>query len=103
MSKRALYSVFLAFALLFSQQGAAWHALSHLSSAPSHSQSEHKLPHGEQCTKCAAFSQLGSACTSVAPLLDLATVHSVAPLHVAPRFYLLSLQLYQSRAPPTRV
>jgi hypothetical protein len=102
MSKRALYSIFLAFALLFSQQGAAWHALSHLSS-PSHSQSEHKLPHGEQCTKCAAFSQLGSACTSVALLMDSATFHSVAPLHVASRFYLLSLQPYQSRAPPTRV
>ena len=100
MSKRTLYSLFLALALLFAQQGAAWHALSHVNGAPSHSQQDQKLPHGEQCTKCAAFSQLGAAFTSEAPIIDLATFTAVPPLPVAPQLYRLSLQAYQSRAPP---
>lgn len=103
MSKRAFYSVFLAFALLFAQQGAAWHALSHVADSTRHSQSDPKLPHGEQCTKCAAFSQLGAACTSVAPSIDLATFSDTPPIHAATQVYRLSFLSYQSRAPPLHV
>jgi len=102
MLNRILYTAILAFALLFAQQGAAWHALSHTSPA-GHSQSDQKLPHGEQCTKCAAFSQLGAACVSSAPPLVLLSFNDVAPQHTASPFYRLSFQAYQSRAPPFRV
>ena len=103
MLNRILYTAILAFALLFAQQGAAWHALSHTSGTVGHSQPEHKLPHGEQCTKCAAFSQLGAACVSSVPPLVLLNFNDVAPQHAASPFYRLSLQAYQSRAPPFRV
>jgi len=103
MSKRSLYSLFLAFALLFAQQGAAWHALSHTNSTARHSQSDQKLPHGEQCTKCAAFSQIGAAFTSAAPALALAIFQDVPPQYVASQSYRFTLQAYQSRAPPFRV
>ena len=100
MLNRTVYIVALAFALLFAQQGAAWHALSHLNSVPGHSQPDQKLPQGEPCAKCAVFSQLGAACPAAAPQIDLATFHGVLPLHAATQFDLLSPQPYQSRAPP---
>ena len=100
MLNRTVYIIALAFALLFTQQGAAWHALSHVNGAPGHSQPDQKSPQGEPCAKCAVFSQLGAACTSAAPQIDLATFHGVLPLHAATQFYLLSPQPYQSRAPP---
>ena len=103
MSKRALYTIFLAFALLFAQQGAAWHALSHVGETPSHAKTDPKLPHGDQCTKCAAFSQLGAAFTSAAPVIDLALFGAVPALLATAQYYLLSFSFYQSRAPPHRV
>lgn len=103
MLNRIIYTAVLAFTLLFAQQGAAWHALSHASSTVGHSQPDQKLPHGEQCTKCAAFSQLGAACVSSAPPLVLLSFNAVAPQLAAPEFYRLSPQAYQSRAPPFRV
>jgi len=103
MLNRIVYTAVLAFALLFAQQGAAWHALSHAGGTPGHSQPEHKLPHGEQCTKCAAFSQLGAACVSAATPLVLLSFNAVAPQSAASPFYRLSLPAYQSRAPPFRV
>lgn len=103
MSKRALHTLFLAFALLFAQQGAAWHALSHLGGAPSHTQHDKKSQQGEQCIKCAVFSQLGAACTSTPLAHDLLRFCSVPPLQVASPYFRLTPQLYQSRAPPIPV
>ena len=103
MSKRTLYTVFLAFALLFAQQGAAWHALSHVGSAPRHSQPDKKLPHGELCTKCAVFAQFGAACASTALVVDLPSFSNAPPLRAAPQYYRLTLPFYQSRAPPSLV
>lgn len=103
MSKRTLYTLFLAFALLFAQQGAAWHVLSHLGGSPSHTQHDKKLPQGEQCIKCAVFSQLGAACTSAAPIIDLLTFNALPPVHSAVQYDQLHFQSYQSRAPPQLV
>jgi len=103
MSKRTLYTLFLAFALLFAQQGAAWHALSHLSGSPSHTQHDQKLPQGEQCIKCAVFSQLGAACASTAPTIDLLTFNGLPFEYAAAQYDQLRFQSYQSRAPPKLV
>ena len=103
MSKRALYTLFLAFALLFAQQGAAWHALSHVGGAPEHTHSEKKLPQGEQCTKCAVFSQLGAACTATVPSVDLLSLSSVLHAATVAQHQHSSLSAYQSRAPPRLV
>lgn len=103
MSKRTLHTLFLAFALLFAQQGAAWHALSHVGGAPEHGQSEKKLPHGEQCTKCAAFSQLGAACASTVPAVDVLSFRAVLQSGSAAQYQHRSLSAYQSRAPPPLV
>ena len=103
MSKRALHTLFLAFTLLFAQQGAAWHALSHVGGAPGHSQPEQKLPHGEQCTKCAVFSQLGAACASTVSAVVFLSFSGVPSLSVVSPYYHLSLPAYRSRAPPLPV
>lgn len=100
MLNRIVCTAVLAFALLFAQQGAAWHALSHTGGQAGHSQSDSKLPQGEQCTKCAAFSQLGSACVSSTPAINLAIFSHVVPQYAATQYSCLNLQAYQSRAPP---
>lgn len=100
MLNRIVYTAVLAFALLFSQHGAAWHAFSHTGSQAGHSQSDQKLPHGEQCTQCAAFSQLGAACVFSTPAIDLAIFSGVAPQYTAAQYSCRNLQAYQSRAPP---
>ncbi|MDD5404784.1 MAG: hypothetical protein PHZ14_09660 [Sulfuricella sp.] len=59
---RPLLFLLLAFALLFAQQGAVVHALSHLAGPqPSHSQQDKHLPHSPACEKCVAYAGIGSA------------------------------------------
>lgn len=99
MMNRTLYSLIVAFALLFAQQGALWHGVSH-TTVPTNSQQDQSLPHSEQCAKCVAFAHIGAA----APAQPL---HFVLPVRLSARIQfdvpaaLPSLNLpYQSRAPP---
>ena len=99
MLKRTLYPLILAFALLFTQQAALCHGVSH-TGPPTPSQQDQHLPHAEQCAKCLSFAHIGAAAT--------ATPHSFAvPLNTSSLVYLSvsaarSAQhlSYQSRAPP---
>ena len=101
MLKRSLYSLFVAFALLIAQQGAAWHALSHVrGEMVSSGQHDKKLPNSEQCEKCAVFSQLGAALAATAPQITLAAFSDVLLGKEAPLFRVFERQPYQPRAPP---
>lgn len=101
MLKRSLYTLFVAFALLIAQQGAAWHALSHTRGEPvSSGQQDKKLPHADQCEQCIVFSQMGAALSATAPQIDPPARFSLLLQHEAPLFRALERQFYQSRAPP---
>jgi hypothetical protein len=94
----------LAFTLLFVQQGAAVHALSHLAEhLPSHSQQDKQLPHSPACDKCVVYAGIGSAITSSSLNIPAEALHF---RHVAPRrASILSrpARVYLARAPPTLV
>jgi len=100
MLKRSIYNLIVTFALLFVQQGALLHGISHAIS-PVSSQQDQQLPHSEQCTKCIAFAHTGAAAPATpfhfaTSQLASALVYFDAP--AAPP----SLHLpYQSRAPPS--
>lgn len=101
MNTRLLYSLLLAFALLFAQQGAVLHALAHLAEGtPTQSQQEKHLPHSPACDKCVVYAGIGSAASS-SPLVfhgqETADILAAAVL-----FLILSFPLhaYRSRAPP---
>ena len=96
-----LLFLLLAFALLFAQQGAAIHALSHLSEQlPSQSQQDKQLPHSPSCDKCVAYTGVDS--TLAASGLSLALC-ATTPDHFQVKPAAQRLQLvhhYHSRAPP---
>ncbi len=101
---RLLPFLLLAFALLFAQQGAAMHALSHLAEPlSSHSQQDKQLPHSPACDKCVVYAGVGSAITSSSLNIPAEALHF---RHVAPRRASILSQParpYLARAPPTLV
>ena len=85
--------------LLGVQQGAAYHALSHLADGES-SESQKQLPH-KSCDKCLAYAEAsGAAPTTVhAPLQIASQFVAIAP--VTQNFFpSLTLPVYSARAPP---
>jgi len=91
----------LALALLFAQQGAALHALSHLAEPqPTQSQQDKHLPHSQACDKCVAYAGVGSAVTASdllpAPFTGIAEHLQATPAAYQPQPVLN----FQSRAPP---
>ena len=101
MKTRFFYTLLLALALLFAQQGAALHALSHLADGvPEHSQQEKHLPHSPACDKCVAYAGVGSAAFSAPFTFEGQFIAGI----LAATVYLLvlsaPLHAYRSRAPP---
>lgn len=99
MLNRSLYSLILAFALLFAQQGALWHAVSHTTS-PTSSQQDQPLPHSEQCEKCVAFAHTGAAAPAASIHFALPQLASAIAQFDAPAALPALHRPYQSRAPP---
>jgi hypothetical protein len=94
----------LVFALLFTQQGAAIHALSHLSeSLPSHSRQDKQLPHSPACDECVAYAGVGNAVAASSLFIPSETARRqhVATNHPSPLFQ--AVRLYHARAPPVLV
>ena len=96
-----LLFLLLAFALLFAQQGAAIHALSHLAEQlPSQSRQDKQLPHSPACDKCVAYTGVGSAVAASGLSLPLSASISdyfqVTPTTQRPQL----VPHYHSRAPP---
>jgi hypothetical protein len=101
MNSRLLFSLLLAFVLLFAQQGVALHALSHLADGvPAKSQQEKHLPHSPACDKCVVYAGIGGAAPSSPPAFGIqqATVILAAALFLL--FFSAPLRSYLSRAPP---
>src|SRR5450759_3044700 len=100
---RPLRHLLIALVLLFGQQAAQLHTLSHLGQDLAGAQGGAKGPSspvGHPAAQCLAFHAMDSALPSLAPALDL---HHVAPLAPAP--FTLPLPFspriaFDSRAPP---
>lgn len=99
---RTLRHLLIALLLLFGQQAAQFHALSHLGQdlACAEGAAKGPCPAGHPAAQCLAFHAMDSALPSLASALDL---HHVAP--VAPAPFTLPLPSsprieFDSRAPP---
>jgi hypothetical protein len=104
MHLRQLLFLLLALTLLFAQQGAAIHALSHLSEPlASTSQQDKHLPHSPACDKCVVYAGVGSAVAASSLNIPAETVYlrHIATLQTS----LISqpVRLYLARAPPVLV
>ena len=106
MKFRLLFSLWLACALLFAQQGAALHALSHLAEgvpgAPAQSQQEKHLPHSLTCDQCIAYAGIGSAAVSSPLAFDGSNAVAILAATVFFLIFASPLRAYRSRAPPHR-
>jgi hypothetical protein len=101
MNSRLLFSLWLAFVLLFAQQGAALHALSHLAdSVPAQSQQEKHLPHSPACDKCVVYAGIGSAAPSTPSVFATQKTTSALATGLFLLFFSAPFRTYLSRAPP---
>lgn len=99
-----LLFLLLAFALLFAQQGAAIHALSHLGEPlSSHSQQDKQLPHSPACDKCVVYAGVGTALASSALAIPSAVARIPHLATTSPALLTQPARLYHARAPPAFV
>lgn len=83
--------------LLFAQQAAYAHAISHLGKEPP---AKEQLAHSKLCGKCISFEKIsGVAPAAVPALLSLELVFA-QPLHAAYGFSPRTVAAFHSRAPP---
>src|SRR5260221_2330193 len=93
---RVLYSL-LILLLLFAQQAAYAHAISHLSKEPP---AKEQLAHSKLCDKCVSFEKIsGVAPANVPALLSLELLFAQL-LHVDYVFSPHTVAAFHSRAPP---
>lgn len=90
----------LVFTLLFAQQGALSHGISHTLAQQSQDQS---APHDTQCELCAAYAHIGSAVGSSDVHFDLDASASVVTPTYTPSFRFNSFAAFAARAPPYSV
>jgi len=100
-SRWLLLHLCFALALLFAQQGAALHALSHLGeNLPAQSEQEKHLPHSPACDKCVVYAGVGSA-AAAAPLVFAAQQGAIIlATALFALFFSAPYRPYLSRAPP---
>jgi len=101
MRSRLLFSLWLAFVLLFAQQGAALHALSHFADGvPAQSQQEKHLPHSSACDKCVVYAGIGGAALFSPPVFATQETTAILAAVLFLLFFSAPLYSYLSRAPP---
>jgi hypothetical protein len=104
MNRGLLLHLWLAFLLVFNQQGAYAHALSHLrESPPPQSQPDKSLPHHDVCAQCAAYGHAGHAIPPSFVIFTPAPDISASASLIAFSFSVQAVQSYLSRAPPRLV
>jgi hypothetical protein len=96
---RFFLPVLLAFALLFAQQGAAMHVISHVV-ADQKQQHKHS-PHSPNCEQCEAYAQLGGALNSSTHSFALDAAPNAAAQHRASTFRSTSTLAALARGPPS--
>jgi hypothetical protein len=106
MNTRSRLPLFLllALALLFTQQGAAVHALSHLSERlSSQSQQDKQLPHSSACDKCVVYAGAGAALAPSALAIPAVAAQTRHPALTRPALLSRMARPYHARAPPISV
>lgn len=97
MKPQRLFVALVAALLLFAQQAAYAHAVSHLGGEPP---TKDQLGHAQLCGKCVGFDKLSAAApVGVAPLVSL-TLHFAQPVQVERSFRPVTVVAFNSRAPP---
>lgn len=101
MIPRLPIALWLAFLLLFAQQGAVLHAVAHLGDYPPARQQQEQHSHpGQVCDECLAYAGIGSAAPA-ASLPDLPAIASHLPADACPAAPTSAQRVaYRSRAPP---
>lgn len=87
----------LAFTLLFAQQGALSHGITHTLAEQSQDQS---LPHDKHCNLCEAYAQIGGAIGSSHIRFDFASSFEEARSIHAASFHSVAFAAFAARAPP---
>jgi hypothetical protein len=99
MKQRWLFSLCLALALLFAQQGGILHALSHLVENHSAPQEKH-LPHSPICDECVAYAGVDSATVTASFFFALQQGIVVLAVVLFATLIPAAFRAYRSRAPP---
>lgn len=97
MLRSILLKSLLAFALLFAQQGAVTHSISHVLAERSQDQS---LPHDKHCDLCAVYAQIGSAVGVSHIHFDFASSFEAARDTYSVTFHSFAFSAFAARAPP---
>ena len=97
-SSRLFQPLFLAFALLFAQQGGAAHALSH--ALEQTRQQDKQAPHSPACEQCETYAQLGSALNVGTYDFSLAVTSGEEVQHCAIAFRSIHVLAAAARGPP---
>lgn len=97
MLRSVLLKSLLAFALLFAQQGAVTHSISHVLAEQSQNQS---LPHDKHCDLCAAYAQIGSAVGVNHIHFDFAPSFGAILTTYSVTFRSFAFSAFAARAPP---
>lgn len=100
MLRSVFLKLLLVAALLFVQQGAAMHAISHALAERSQDQSH---PHDGQCELCAAYAQIGSAVGSSDVRFDFSVACFETGSDSAVDFRSATFAAFAARAPPYSV
>lgn len=98
--KRVFFHFCLALALLMTQHGGYWHALSHYSSDEP-AQQENGLPDSKTCPLDAVYAQVASGMSTGMPLLSTAACSSDLIPFAAQFLSAAQAQAPHARAPPT--
>ena len=98
--QRIFANTFFAVSLLFAQQGALAHGVSHFLSDEAPLQQDNPLPHSKVCDKCIAYAGISGALHSDIPIILLDGVGAGLSASVAHSFLSLFFLAFSSRAPP---
>lgn len=102
MNRKIFAYLWLSLLLLFAQQGAAVHAISHLPSS-SQSQPDKQLPHSQACDKCVVYAGLSGAVAATPQIIPVLPLHLLAAAVFVVFFVSRIRRVYSSRAPPALV
>ena len=97
MLRSILLKSLLVLALLFAQQGAVTHGISHVLAEQSQ---DHSLPHDKHCDLCAAYAQIGSAVGVNHIYLDFGSSFGAILTTYSVTFHSFSFSAFAARAPP---
>ena len=97
MKRHRFLNGLLILLLLFAQQAAYAHAVSHLGKEPP---AKERLAHSKLCDKCVSFEKLSGIAPASVPVLVLRDVSFVQPSPAHYSFLPRSVAPFHSRAPP---